>query len=73
MILIIICTLVYIFFVLTDIIPLYQDKHWKLFWTYSILLLVSYVITFMIAFEIKIPSPAIPLKKAVTTIFGLSE
>ncbi len=71
--LILLYTLAYIFFVFIDLIPLYQSKCWKLFWTYSILMTVSYIIIFLIVLEVKIPSPAVPIKKAVSAIFGLSE
>lgn len=73
MIVFLIYFLIYIFFVFTELIPLYQNKYLKLFWVYSTLMMVSLAITLMIALEIKIPSPAVPIKKAVSAIFGLQE
>lgn len=71
--LILLCTLVYIFFVFTDLIPLYNNKSNKLFWTYSTLLLASYFLLLLLVNKIKIPSPAEPIKNAVIGIFDLSE
>ncbi len=73
MIVIIIYSLVYIFFVITDLIPLFQEKLRKLFWTYLVLFILSYTLVFMVSFDIKIPSPAVSIKKAVSSILGLSE
>lgn len=73
MILILLCSFVYAFFVFTDLIPLYQNKLWKSFWTYAALLLTSYILLFLIVLEIRIPSPVVPIKKAVCAIFGLPE
>ncbi len=73
MIVIIIYSFFYIFFVFTDLIPLFQKKIWKLFWTYLILLMISFIFVFMISFDIKIPSPAEPIRRAVSSIFGSAE
>lgn len=59
------------FFILLDLIPIYQNKLWKLFWVYSAMMVFLYVLTIFIALDIKLPSPATPLKNAVTTIFGV--
>lgn len=73
MILIFIYSFIYIFFIIIDLIPLYQNKRWKSFWAYSSLLLISYTILLLIVLDVKIPSPAVPIKNAITAIFGLSE
>lgn len=73
MILLIFYTFIYILFVIIDLIPLYENKQWKLFCTYTSLLLISYTLLILIVLDIKIPSPAMPIKNAVSAIFGLSE
>lgn len=73
MILIFIYSLIYIYFVIADLIPLYQNKRLKLAWTYSSILLISYTLLILIVLEVKIPSPAVPIKNVITAIFGLSE
>jgi hypothetical protein len=59
------------FFILTDLIPAYQNKQWKLFWVYSAMMALVYVLTIFIALGIKLPSPAVPLRNLITAIFGI--
>lgn len=65
-------TLVFAFFIMIDLIPLYKNRKWKSFWTYTALLSVSYVFNLLIVIDVKLPSPAIPIKKMLSTLFGLS-
>lgn len=71
MIFIIAITFTCIFFVLVDLVPMYQKKQWWVFWVYSIMIALTYILTILIALDVKIPSPANPLKKAVTAIWGI--
>lgn len=72
-ILIALCSTVFIFFIVFDLIPIYREKKWKVFWVYTILLAFSYVIHILFTIGVKIPSPAIPIKKLVSFVFGLQE
>jgi hydrogenase/urease accessory protein HupE len=60
-----------VFLILTDLIQIYQQKRWKLFWVYSLMIVSVIVLAILISFDIRIPSPAVPLKNAVKAIFGL--
>lgn len=59
------------FFVLTDLIPVYQNKQWKLFWVYSAMMALVYVLATFITLGIKLPSPAVPLRNLITEIFAI--
>lgn len=62
-----VCTL----FILIDLVTIYRNKQWWTFGVYSTMLVFVYVLTLLIASGIKIPSPAIPLKKIISAIYGL--
>lgn len=72
MVLIFIYSFIYIFFITIDLIPLYQDKKWKSFWAYSLLVLLSYTVLCLMVLGVTIPSPAVAIKNAITALFGLS-
>lgn len=72
MILITVYSMLFLFFVIIDLIPMFRDKRWKSFWTYTVLLLTAYVLIFLIVLDIKIPSPTVPIKKMITALFGVS-
>lgn len=59
------------FFIFVDLIPIYKSKNHKLFLVYATMLVISYTIRVLISIDIKIPSPANPIKKAVISIFNL--
>lgn len=61
----------YVLFIFTDLVPIYRDKKWKLFYIYSIITAISYIMIILIGFDVNIPSPAPIIKKAVTSIFNL--
>lgn len=71
MIMIIFYSFLYVLFIFVDLVPIYRDKKWKLFWVYSIITVVSYIMIILISVDVKIPSPAPIIKKAVTSIFNL--
>jgi hypothetical protein len=66
----IIMTLVYGLFLLLDFIPIYRGQNRKLIWLYLSLLIFSYSISFLIGLGVKIPSPAPPIKKVITSLMG---
>lgn len=69
--LLVMLTFAFAFFILADVIPIFQNKQWKLFWVYSAMMVVVYVLSIFIASGKRLPSPADPLKNAVTAIFGV--
>ena len=68
-----ICTVIFIYFIFNDLIPVYQKEEKKVAWTYMVLFVMSYVLHILITFEVKLPSPAAPLRKLVMTVFGIGE
>ncbi len=60
-------------FIYFDLLPIFHQKNWKVFWLYSIILFFAYLIVILYLLEIKVPSPAKPLKKLVFFIFGLQD
>jgi hypothetical protein len=71
MILFLSITLICIFFIMVDLVPIYQKKQWWVFGVYSTMLVFIYILTILIALNVNIPSPANPLKKIVSVIWGL--
>lgn len=63
-------TIVFLLFIIFDLIPIFHKKKWKVFWVYTILISFSYVIHILLTIGVKIPSPADPIKKLVSSIFG---
>lgn len=59
-----------IFFIITDIVPICQNKQWKLLCVYSAFMILFYVLSILLTIGIEIPSPAKPLENAVSAIFG---
>lgn len=60
-----------IIFILIDIVPLYREQQWKIFFLYAALLGVTITLSLLMDFDIDIPSPADPLKKIISVIWGL--
>jgi putative effector of murein hydrolase len=60
-----------IIFIFIDLIPLYKEKKWMSFWVYATVLGIVFVIALLLAFNIKIPSPADPLKEIIVVIWGI--
>ena len=61
------------FFIIFDLLPIFHQKQWKAFWVYVILISFSYVVHILYLLDIKFPSPAVPIKKLVSYIFGLRD
>ena len=68
MTMIIIYTIIYIYFIISDLCPLYKEK--KNFMFNLITLTFSYLLLIFIAMGFKIPSPAEPIKNIITAMFG---
>lgn len=66
----IICTMVYIFFVVIDVIPMMKNKQWKVLAIYSIFIAAAYVLSVLTELGVKIPSPAGPLKQIIMSVIG---
>lgn len=69
---IVIFSVIVTFFVIFDLIPIFQQKQFKAFWVYIILISFSYILSLLLVIDIKLPSPAEPLKKLVSLVFGLN-
>lgn len=72
MVLMVTITILCIYYILVDLVPIYQSKQRLLFWIYSTIMVLVYVVSVLIAFDVKVPSPALPLKKMVFSIWGHS-
>jgi hypothetical protein len=68
--LLILCTLVYVFFVMIDVIPFVKNKKWKVLAAYGVIFVTAYIFSVLTELGVKIPSPAVPLKQLVTAIVG---
>lgn len=71
LLLIIMVALACVVFIIADLIPIYKKKLWKQFWTFSVMMALVFLLAALITFDVKVPSPAIPIKNAVMTIFGV--
>lgn len=58
-------------YILRDLIPLFREKQWKVFWIYTIILFLDFILVILTALDVSIPSPSFPLKKIILSIFGL--
>lgn len=70
MTILLLCTSVYVFFIILDIIPIIKSKQWKVFGIYAVLITTAYVLTVLNELGVKLPSPATPLKQIVTAVVG---
>lgn len=70
-ILLLITIIAVVSYILVDLIPVYRDKQWGVFWFYSAAMAFVLFIAICISQDIKLPSPAITLKKVISAIFGL--
>lgn len=57
--------------ILIDLVPLYKQQEWKIFFIYSFFLLFIVVLGLLADFNVEIPSPSKPTKDLVSLIFGL--
>ena len=66
-------TLTIALFIIIELVPLFRKKKRMAFWTYLILISISYIIELLINLDIKIPSPNIIINKLIILIFRLKE
>lgn len=59
------------YYILSDLILIYNSKQRKVFWIYLAMMSFAYCIYLLAAMDIKIPSPSTFIRKAVTAVFGL--
>ena len=60
----------YLLLIFFDIRPLYKKEQWRDFWVNIALTTFSFVITVLICFNVKIPSPERPIREFIVSIFG---
>lgn len=65
MVMFVYCMIYYVIFIFVDIIPMYKKKEYSNLWKYLLLFGTSFVLTVLMAMEVKIPSPAKPIKEVV--------
>lgn len=62
-----------VFFILADLVPIYINKEWKLFWVYSVAIALVFVLSILITMGIKLPSPSLLLEKIILAIFNIKK
>ncbi|KNY25826.1 hypothetical protein [Pseudobacteroides cellulosolvens] len=67
---IILVIILYITLAIYEFVPLYKQKQWKDFWVNAALWTFSFTIGSLIALNVDIPSPAPPIREAITSLFG---
>jgi hypothetical protein len=72
-VMVVLYTLVFVFFAAYDLIPMFSSKHRKVIYIYSVLIFVSYITCLLLVLEVKLPSPAVLIKNVITYIFGLRD
>lgn len=58
-------------FIVYDLIPITNNKNWKVFIVYTTFMLFSFVLDVLYVFHVKVSSPAVPIKKIIEFIFKL--
>lgn len=58
-------------YILWELMPIYKQKQWKVFWIYTIILLLDFILVILTALDAPLPNPSFPVKKIVLSIFGL--
>jgi hypothetical protein len=66
---IILCSSIIALFIIFDLLPIFYQKHLKEFWVYTIFISFDYVIHILTLINIKLPSPAVGIKKLILFIF----
>lgn len=67
---IILVVLAYMLVLFLDLVPLYKDKLWKDFWTNTALSSISFIVAVLLSLNVRIPSPAKPIKNIIMSVFG---
>jgi len=60
----------YVLLLSLELITLYKKKYWKDFWVNLSLGSISFIMALLISFHVRIPSPAIPIKEIILSMFG---
>lgn len=71
MIMLVLFSFVYALYIFIDLIPLYREKHKNIYWPYILLMASAYFLCILLSFNIKVPSPAVPIKHIVSAIIGI--
>jgi hypothetical protein len=61
---------VYALLAIYDFLPLYKQKLWRDFWVNVAIGTLSFIMAILISIDVKIPSPAGPIKDFIISIFG---
>jgi hypothetical protein len=56
------------YYILSDLVPIYKEKQWKLFWIYTILLSLDFLMVLLMVMNVSLPSPSLPVKKMISSI-----
>ena len=67
---IILIVLCYISLAVYEFVPLYKQKKWKDFWVNMAFWTASFAMAILIKLDVKIPSPANPIRDIITSLFG---
>lgn len=67
------CTITLALFIIIELIPIFREKKWKVFWTYIVLISFSYVNDICNILGINVPSPHLLINKLIVLIFRLKE
>lgn len=68
--LIVMVSIALVYFVFADFVPACKSRSWKLVWVYAVMMVFMYFLVILTAMDIKLPSPAVPLKKIIEAILG---
>lgn len=60
----------YMLLAIYEFVPLYKQKQWRDFWVNAGLGIFSLTIAILLSLDVKIPSPADPIKEIITFVFG---
>lgn len=60
-------------YLIFDLLPIYRNKEWKVFWIYLTIIFTAFVFHVLTLFDVDIPSPTKPIKQLVYFIFGLQD
>jgi uncharacterized membrane protein (DUF2068 family) len=61
---------VYALLAFYESVPLFKQKLWRDFWTHAIFWIISFAAAILLCFDVKLPSPAKPIRDLVVSIFG---
>ncbi len=71
MLMIVIFLLISFYYIISDLIPMYRKKQWKVFWIYTVIITLDLIMISLTAMGIPLPSPSLPVKKIIFSIFNI--